>query len=88
MNNVKEVIVAIYAMDKQELNQVIEAIKLQRNYLTRRNTVQIRVGDTVEFDAKTRGVIRGTVNKVNVKTVQVTAAGVKWRVHSDLIKVL
>lgn len=88
MNNVQTAVTAIRNMNASELNQVVEAIKLQRTWLTRQQTAQIRPGDRVEFDAKTRGYIRGVVTKVNTKTVQVRAdgSGTIWKVHASLLK--
>lgn len=54
-----------------EVNLVIEAIKLQMNYLSRKNIRQFVNGDTVKFVARNGAVITGTVSKVNQKTVLV-----------------
>lgn len=87
MNNVQTAITAITYMNSDELNQVIEAIKLQRNYLTRQKAVTFRVGDTVNFAAYGQQVV-GVVTKVNTKTVAVKQnnAFTTWRVHASLLK--
>lgn len=87
MNNVQNVITAIHKMNTDELNQVIEAVKLQRNFLTRQKAVTFRVGDTVNFAARGMQVV-GVVTKVNTKTVAVKQnnAFTTWRVHASLLK--
>lgn len=87
MNTIQNVVTAIHKMNNDELNQVIEAIKLQRNFLTRQKAVQFRVGDTVSFAARGMQVV-GVVTKVNTKTVAVKQnnAFTTWRVHASLLK--
>ena len=88
MNNVQTAITAIRNMDRDELNQVAEAINLQRNFLTTQTAKRLMVGDVVGFDAKTRGYITGRVTKVNRKTVLVkdSRTGTQWKVAAGLIE--
>ena len=88
MNNVQIAITAIRNMNADEINQVVEAIKLQRTYNARTATRSLMVGDTVSFDAKTRGVITGTVTKINTKTVQVRCNRTQglWKVTASVLK--
>ena len=87
MNTIQNVVTAIHKMNTDELNQVIEAVKLQRNFLTRQKAVTFRVGDTVSFAARGMQVV-GVVTKVNTKTVAVKQnnAFTTWRVHASLLK--
>ena len=87
MNTVQTAVTAIHSMNTDELNQVVEAIKLRRTYLTRQKAAALRVGDRVSFDARGMAVL-GTVTKVNTKTVQVKQdnAYTTWRVHASLLK--
>jgi putative ribosome biogenesis GTPase RsgA len=81
----------IYQMNAEQISEVIEAIKLKRQYLARQATRSVIVGDTVEFDARGRKVI-GTVTKVNQKTLQVREAprgnllGTNWKVTASLVR--
>jgi preprotein translocase subunit YajC len=88
MNNVQIAINAIRNMNADEINQVVEAIKLQRTYNARTATRSLMVGDTVSFDAKTRGIITGTVTKINTKTVQVRCNRTQglWKVTASVLK--
>jgi preprotein translocase subunit YajC len=88
MNNVQTAITAIRNMTNDEINQVVEAIKLQRTYNARTVTRSLMVGDTVTFDARTRGIITGTVIKINTKTVQVRCNRTQglWKVTASALK--
>lgn len=89
MNNIVNPVVfnAIASMDREQLNAVINAINIRRDFLTQMATTAINPGDKVWFDGgKGRGPIHGTVKKVNRKTVIVHAAdGMTWRVSPPLI---
>lgn len=87
MNNVQTVITAIRGMTSNEINQVVEAIKLQRTYLARSASRSLMVGDTVTFDAKMRGQITGQVVKINTKTVQVRCNRTQglWKVTASML---
>jgi hypothetical protein len=57
---------------QDEVNLVIEAIKLQMTYLSRKSIRQFAAGDKVKFTGR-GGPVTGTVIKVNQKTVLVSA---------------
>lgn len=88
MNNVQTAVTAIRKMNRDELDQVAEAINLQRTFLARETTRRLRVGDIVGFDAKTRGYITGRVTKINQKTVAVKCSrtGTQWKVSAGLLE--
>jgi len=88
MNAVQTAIAAIRNMTNDELNQTVEAIRLARTYLARSKTRNMMIGDTVWFDAKTRGVVTGVVTKINLKTVGVKCnrTGSNWKVATSLIQ--
>jgi hypothetical protein len=75
-------------MDSDELNQVIEAIKLKRQHLARQAVRTVLVGDTVTFSARGR-TVTGKVTKVNRKTLQVreqgAGYGTNWKVSATLV---
>jgi hypothetical protein len=87
MNNVQTAITAIRNMSNDEINQVVEAIKLQRTYNARVATRSLMVGDTVTFDAKMRGQITGQVIKINRKTAQVRCNRTQglWKVTASML---
>lgn len=88
-----EVVLDIAQMNQAELQTVIKAINRRNRQLVATAAAIIadtlHVGDAVWFDAKSRGVIRGKVKKINTKTVKVTADnGVEWTVHATLVRKL
>jgi hypothetical protein len=90
-NLVTRAVELIYQMDNAQINEIVEALKLKRQYLARQATRAVTLGDTVEFDARGRKVI-GTVTKVNQKTLQVREAprgnllGTNWKVTASLVR--
>jgi len=55
----------------EEIHDVIEAIKRQQTYLSRRNVQRVVKGSVVSFVDRSGRKIVGTVTKVNRKTVEV-----------------
>jgi len=69
-----------------ELNQIIDAVKLQRQFISVQAVRSFAVGDTVEFTARGR-VIQGTVTKVNRKNIKVREAGYgTWNVPAAMLR--
>lgn len=70
MNNVQQAITAIHSIQtNDELNQIIEAVKLKRQYLSKQAVRSFRVGDKVQFTSRGGVPVGGTVKKVNIKYV-------------------
>ena len=86
MNNVQSTIAAIHSMNKDQLDQVVEAIKLQRTFLARSTARSLSVGDSVKFTGRQGQVVRGVVDKVNRKTVMVRSGAQMWRVTASLLE--
>jgi hypothetical protein len=62
-------------------------LKLLQEVISMKLRFEFRVGDKVWFDAKTRGIIKGTLIKVNAKSVKVrTDVGVAWTVSPQLLQ--
>ena len=85
MNKVQTCVQLIHSMNADEVNSIVEAIKLQRTYLARSACRDVCVGDTVSFQGRRGQTVRGTVEKVNRKTVVVDTGGAKWRVTASLL---
>ena len=87
-NNVTKAVEAIYKMDNDELNQVIEAVNLKRQFLSKEAIRNFVVGDMVQFTSnRTGGKVNATVEKVNRKYVIVSThiGGEKWRVPASML---
>ena len=88
MNNVQTAVEAIRNADNDELNQIIEAIKLQRTWLARTTARALTVGDTVSFTGRGGKTVTGTVTKINRKTVVVREQGYgQWRVPASMLTI-
>ena len=86
MNTVRQIVSAIHSLDSNdELNQVIEAVKLKRQYLSRTAVRQFKIGDRIQFISKGGLPIGGTVVKVNIKYVVCDTALGKYRVPATML---
>ena len=74
----------IYQMDNEQLNQVIEAIKLKRTHITKQAARSMMVSDIVGFTGKYGKDVSGKVIKIAQKYVTVDC-GVdgRWRVPAN-----
>tara|TARA_B110000211_G_scaffold93804_1_gene109412 strand:- start:171 stop:485 length:315 start_codon:yes stop_codon:yes gene_type:complete len=77
----------IYKMDNDQLNQVVEAIKLKRNHIAKQMARSVIVGDIVSFVGRGNQLVQGKVLKVNPKTlvVQDTQTQARWKVTASLV---
>mgnify|MGYP007061958861 CR=1 FL=1 len=87
---IESIIASIHAMDRQDLNRVVEAVKYARSQSHRQMAQSLRIGDLVEFQGRYGKTVRGTVVKTAIKYVQVDC-GIdgKWRVpgaHLQTVK--
>ena len=77
-------------LNNDELNKVIEAVKLRRNQLHFQDAHNLKFRDRVSFQGRHGRTETGTVEKVKIKYVLVrTDAGQSWNVpgsHLTLIK--
>jgi hypothetical protein len=91
--NIKEINTAIMHGDftNEELNSIGDAIRFARAQLVARNKMALSIGSIVKFKSSTRGVISGTVKKINSKYVLVNEAGhafSTWRVPANMLEVV
>lgn len=86
-NSVIKAVELIYQMDNDQLSEVIEAIKLKRQHLTKQATRSLTVGDIASFTSTRTGRdISGKVIKVARKYVTIDC-GVdgQWRVPGNML---
>jgi len=87
-NKVTKAVEAIYNLeDNDQLNQVVEAIKLKRQFFAKQAIRSFVIGDMVQFTNKIGGKVNATVEKVNKKYVVVSThiGGEKWRVPATML---
>ena len=78
----------IYQMDGTQLQEIIEAVQLKRQYLAKQAIKNFIKGDMVQFiSRRTGGKVNATVEKVNKKYVIVSThiGGEKWRVPATML---
>ena len=87
MNNVQTAITAIRnTNNRDELNQIIEAVKLQQNFLARQSARTFMKGDAVQFTGRGNRTVVGTVVKVNPKTIVVDSPSQgRWKVTASML---
>ncbi len=86
MNNVQTAIAFVRGMNNDEIDQVVEAIKLQRTYNARLVARTLSVGDNVNFtSSKTGRNTTGVVMKIAIKYVTVKTMTGLWRVPANML---
>jgi uncharacterized protein YkvS len=77
----------VYQMDNDQLNQLVEAVKLKRTHLARQAVRSFLVGDIVQFTKKNGVSVSGQVRKINKKYIIVneSASGTQWRVPGTML---
>ena len=78
---VEKIIEGIYTLNNEELNSVVDALKLRRNQLHYQDAQSFRVGDRVSFKGRHNAIEKGTIEKVKIKYILVrTDSGQRWNV--------
>ncbi len=72
----------------EDLRDIGLAISQRRNELESRNALNFKIGDSVSFNAKRRGVQVGTIVKINRKTIAVKVGNIVWRVTPSFLSPL
>ena len=86
MNTVQSAVTAIRNADRDELNQIIEAVKLQQTWLAKQSARSFNVGDAVQFIGRGNRTVVGTVSKVNPKTIVVDSPSQgRWKVTASML---
>ena len=90
-NNVTQAVEAIRKLESSsQINQVIEAIKLQQTYVARSAARSVQVGSVVTFEGRRGNTVTGEVLKVNQKTIVVrdSATMAKWKVTASMVSAI
>ena len=86
MNNVLTAIKAIHKTDRNELQQIIDAVKLQQTFLAKQSARTFTIGDAVQFKGRAGRTVVGTVSKVNPKTIVVDSPSQgRWKVTASML---
>jgi hypothetical protein len=75
------------ALDNNELNGILAAVKYRRAQITQTMRRQLTVGDSVRFFSSRLGrTVQGAVQKVAIKYVTVSTAQGLWRVPASMLE--
>jgi len=86
MSSLEEASKFILTASKDELAELTDALRRRNSALAIESSMSFVPGNEVWFDAKRRGIVHGTVLKVNLKTAKVkTMDGVIWSVATSLL---
>ena len=86
---INDVLNFIDDLDGDDLQKVINVVKMRRDQLHFQNAQSLRVGDAVSFTGRRGSILKGVVEKVKVKYILVrTTLGQRWNVPgSHLTKI-
>ena len=86
MDKLQEVTDAILEMSSEEIQQVIDVIKIQRERNSLVAKAKFRVGDRVQFfSRREQKDVVGTVQKINRKRIVVTVGVISWTVSPTML---
>ena len=89
-NLVTKSVELIYQMNADQIDQVVEAIKLKRTHLANSVARSILIGDIVSFQGRRGQTVQGKVTKVNQKTIVVrdSQSQIQWKVTASMVSKL
>lgn len=76
----------VQLMDKLSAEDLMQVARMAQKRAQDATKIALKIGDQVQFDAKTRGVKTGILIKKNPKTFQVLVGSVTWKVSPTLLK--
>lgn len=78
----------IQKMDNDQLNQVIDAVRMRRQYLATRAVRSYTIGDSVKFRSSKTGKIKeGNIIKVGRKYITIDCGPFdNWRVPANMVE--
>ena len=86
MNTVLTAVKAIHQANRDELEQIIQAVKLQQTFLAKQSARTFTVGDAVQFKGRQGRTVVGVVTKVNPKTIVVDSPSQgRWKVTASML---
>ena len=90
-NNVTQAVEAIRKLESSsQINQVIEAIKLQQTWVAKNAARSVQVGTLGTLEGRRGRTVTGEVTKVNQKTIVVLdqATMAKWKVTASMVSAI
>lgn len=77
----------VHGLDQDQVNQLVDAIKLRRNRINNQAMHTVQVGNNVKFTGRNGNVITGKVTKKAIKYVTVDTGMGRWKVPANMLEV-
>jgi hypothetical protein len=84
MNVIEEVKATILSSNREEINEIVELIKIRKEILSKEEMFAMKVGNKVSFLHKGAKIL-GTIRKKNIKRLVVDTEIGSWNVPSSLL---
>jgi hypothetical protein len=85
MSNIDQALALINTLNSAEISQVVEAVKLRRNYIGMQAKHAFNIGDRVTFTGRRGVTVTGTVTKKAIKNIVVDTVQGKWKVPASML---
>ena len=84
MNAMEEIKATIFSSNREEINAIIELVKVRKEMLSKEKMGEMKVGDKVSFIHKGAKVL-GTIRKKNIKRLVVDTEIGGWNIPASLL---
>jgi len=84
MNAMEEIKATIFSSNREEINAIIELVKVRKEMLSKEKMSEMKVGDKVSFIHKGAKVL-GTIRKKNIKRLVVDTEIGGWNIPASLL---
>ena len=78
----------VHNMTSDQVNQLVDAVKLRRNRINQNAIRTVQVGDRVQFTGRAGATVKGSVTKKAIKYVTVDTGAQRWKVPANMLEVL
>ena len=78
----------VHNMTSDQVNQLVDAVKLRRNRINQNAIRTVQVGDRVQFTGRNNTTVTGSVTKKAIKYVTVDTGAQRWKVPANMLEVL
>ena len=72
--------------NEQQLSSIVQIVNSRRKHLSGIKKFSFDVGDSVEFNTRTRGTMTGIIAKIMKKNIKVDCGLVTWHVSPSILK--
>ena len=84
MNAMEEIKATIFSSNREEINAIVELVKIRKEMLSKEKMSEMKVGDKVSFIHKGAKIF-GTIRKKNIKRLVVDTEIGGWNIPASLL---